>query len=218
MRKGCARRRRARFRTSGKWLVSSVFATVIMAGQTYAKEATENINTVLSPNSFTQQDKTGGDWTEVISNLPSGFTILITTRSNIVMEQDRHIVALWAPLLPGTAYSASYYVMVKSGSAGTHREAAGLIRHPDGMPIRTVRPNVPFSVPVTPVLTGIMTLDYGDDVAKAGGKSKSLQVSNSFLEQLPVPELGTMELISGGILVLTRVVRRRNSAEWTEVS
>ena len=92
MREGCCGRRLARSRTSSKWLVSSVFATAIMAGQAYAKQATDNITTVLSPNSFTQQDKTGGDWTEVISNLPSGFTTLITMRSNIVLAQDRHTV------------------------------------------------------------------------------------------------------------------------------
>ena len=54
MRKGCAGRRPARFRTNSKWLVSSVFATALMADQAYAKEATDNITTVLSPNSFTQ--------------------------------------------------------------------------------------------------------------------------------------------------------------------
>src|SRR5215472_8925366 len=125
VRKGCAGRRLARFRTSTKWLVSSVFATaIIMAGQAYAKETTDNITTALSPSSFSQQDKTGGDWMEVISNLPSGFTILITTRPNIVMEQDRHTVALSAPLLPDTAYSASYYVMIKDARAGALRDGA----------------------------------------------------------------------------------------------
>jgi hypothetical protein len=41
-------------RTNIKWLVSSVFATALMADQAYAKEATDNITIVLSPNSFTQ--------------------------------------------------------------------------------------------------------------------------------------------------------------------
>jgi len=126
MGKECAGRRLARFRTSGKWLVSSVFATAIMAGQAYAKEATSNITTVLSPDSITQRDKSGGDCTEVTSNLPSGFTTLITTRPNFVMEQDRHTVALSAALLPDTIYAASYYVLVKNASAVYLGTAPGL--------------------------------------------------------------------------------------------
>lgn len=208
MRKGCAGRRLARFRTSGKWLVSSVFATAIMAGQAYAKQATDT-TTVLSPNLFTQQDKTGG--TEVISNVPCGFTTLITTGPNIVVEQDRHTVALSAALLPDTAYSASYYVMVKNASAGARRDGAGLIRTPDGAAITTVLPNVPFSLPATPALTALIRLGNATDLAQTGARSEIPRASNSFLEQLSVPELGTMELMVTGILALAGAGRRRNS-------
>ena len=211
MREGCCGRRLARSRTSSKWLVSSVFATAIMAGQAYAKQATDNITTVLSPNSFTQQDKTGGDWTEVISNLPSGFTTLITMRSNIVLAQDRHTVALSAALLPVTAYSSSYYVMVKNASAGRLRDGAGLIRSADGAEIAAVLPNVPFWLPATPALTVLIRLDNTTDLAKTGARAEILRGSISFLEQLPVPELGTMEMMLTGILALAGAGRRRNS-------
>ena len=194
-----------------KWLVTSVFATAIMAGQVYAKEANDNITTVLSPNSFTQQDKTGDDRTNIISNLPSGFTTLITTQPNIVMEQDRHTVAFSTALLPDTAYSTSYYVMVKNASAGALRDGAGLIRTPDGTAIKTVFPNVPFSLPATPGLMAPMRLGNATDLAKTGARSEISRASNSFLEQLPVPELGTMELMVIGILALAGVGRRRNS-------
>ena len=211
MRKGCAGRRPARFRTSRKWLVSGVFATAVMAGQAYAKEATDNITTVLSPNLITQQDKTGGDWTEVIRKLPSGFTTLITTRPNIVMEQDRHTVALSAALLSDSAYAASYYLMVKNASAGKLRDGAGLIGTMDGATITTVFPNVPFLLPATPALTALMRLGNATDLAKTGARSEISRGSNSFLEQLPVPELGTMELMVTGILALAEAGRRRNS-------
>ena len=211
MRKGCAGRRLARFKTSSKWLVSSVFATAVMSGQACAKEATDNITTMLSPDSITQQDKTGGDWTEVISNVPSGFTTLITARPNILMEQDRHTVALSATLLPDTAYAASYYVMVKNASAGARRDGVGLIRTPEGVAITTVLPNVPFSLPVAPALTALMRLGNATDLAKTGARSEISRASNSFLEQLPVPELGTMELMVTGILALAGAVRRRRN-------
>ena len=211
MRKGCAGRELARFRTRSKWLVSSVFATAIMAGQAYANEATDNITTVFSPDSFTQQDKTWGDRTDVLSNLPSGFTTLIATWPNIVMEQDRHTVALSAALLPDTAYAAPYYVMVKNASAGALRDVAGVIRTADGAAITTVLPNVPFSLPATPALTALMRLGNANDLAKTGATSEISGASNSFLEQLAVPELGTMELMVAGILALAGAGPSRNS-------
>jgi hypothetical protein len=44
-----------------------------MTGQAYAKEATANYG-VFSPDPFAQQDNTWRDGTDVIGNLPTGFT------------------------------------------------------------------------------------------------------------------------------------------------
>ena len=127
------------------------------------------------------------------------------------MEQDRHTVALSAALLPDAAYAASYYVMVKNASGGALRDRAGLIRTADGEAITTAFPNVPFPLPATPASTALMRLDNATDLAKTRARSEISQASNSFLEQLPAPELGTMELMVTGILALAAAGRRRNS-------
>ena len=189
-------------------LVSSVFATLIMAGPAYARPTTDS-TALFSPASLTRQDQSGGDRTPDINKLPSGFTTLTAGRS-LVFTQDPHIVTLSAAFLADATYAVPYYVMVRSGNAGMLQDA-GLIRHPDGVAIATVHPNVPFSLPATPVLTTLMAVDNATDIAKTGANSETSEVSKSFLAQLPVPELGTMELISTGILVLTEAVRRRNS-------
>jgi hypothetical protein len=129
------------------------------------------------------------------------------------MEQDRLTVVLSAALLPDTAYSASYYVMVKNESAGALRDGAALIRTPDGAAITTVLPNVPFSLPATQALSALMRFGNATDLAKTGARSEIPRASNSFLEQLPAPELGTRELLvtGTGILALAGAGRRRNS-------
>jgi hypothetical protein len=76
------------------------------------------------------------------------------------------------------------------------------IRTQDGAAITTVLPNVPFLLPATPALTAQMRLGNATDLAKTGARSEIPRASNSFLEQLPVPELGTMELMVTGILAL----------------
>jgi hypothetical protein len=101
--------------------------------------------------------------------------------------------------------------MVKNASAGALRNGAGLIRTPDGVAITTVLPNVPFSLPATPALTALMRLGKATDLANAGARSEIPRASNSFLEQLSVPELGTMDLMVTGILALAGAGRRRNS-------
>jgi len=59
--------------------------------------------------------------------------------------------------------------------------------------------------------TALMRLDNATDLAKTGARSEISRASNSFLEPLPAPELGTMELMVTGILALAAAGRRRNS-------
>ena len=101
--------------------------------------------------------------------------------------------------------------MVKNASAGALRHGAGLIRTADGAAITTVYPNVPFSLPLTPALTALIRVGNATGLAKTDSKSGISRASNSFLDQLPVPELGTMELMVTGILTLAGAGRRRNS-------
>jgi hypothetical protein len=56
-----------------------------------------------------------------------------------------------------------------------------------------------------------MRLANATDLAKTGARSDIPRASNSFLEQLPVPEPGTMDLTVTGILALAGAGRRRNS-------
>jgi hypothetical protein len=56
-----------------------------------------------------------------------------------------------------------------------------------------------------------MRLGNATDLAKTGERSEISRASSSFLEQLPVPEPGTMELMVTGILALAGAGRRRNS-------
>jgi len=182
-----------------------------MAGQAYAKEATDKISTAFSSDSFARQDKTRGDWADDMSNLPSGFTTLVTMRPNIIVDQDRHTVAFAAEFLTDATYAASYYVLVNSASAGALKNSAGLVRSMDGVAITTVLPNIPFSLPATPTSTALMTLGGANDMGKAASGSEISRASGSFLEQLPVPEPGAVELMGTGILVLAGAVRRRNS-------
>jgi len=58
-----------------------------------------------------------------------------------------------------------------------------------------------------------MRLGYATDLAKTGARSEIPRASNSFLEQLSVPELGTMELMVTGILALAGAGSRRISKQ-----
>ena len=131
--------RKTRFGASTRWLVYlGLFIAFWMGGHAGASVITDSF-IGFPPDPFLQQDKTWGDWTDVISNVPTS-----------------------------------------SASRGF------------------------ASIP----LRSSMLLEAADTTKAGSGISG---FSNSFLEQLPVPEPTAMALFGTGVLALAAVMRRRIS-------
>jgi len=210
----CTRVHSDRPGASVRWLACGVLFIALMAGRVHATVIAGSF--IGSPSDpFAQPDKTRGGSTDVIGNLPNGFTTLITTRPNIVTGGDLKTVTFSAAL-PFHATDGVWYVMVRTPNAGIVRADAGLVQTVGGATIATVLTNVPFSLPaatgteLVPIPLGPWTLlDARDTIGRGVGSDRSV-FSNSFLEQLSVPEPGMMALVGAGVVALAGFGRRRS--------
>lgn len=195
----------------------SVFVTVFAAARAHAT-VISNSFLGFPPNPFTQQDKTWGGWTDVSGNLPAGFTTLITTRSNIVPGEDLHTFTLSAAFSPNTTYVVSYYIMVNTAGVNISEAGAGVVQTVGNATISTTFTNVPYTLPATSSATGLLVIPGGPytlldvtDTITTGAGSDVSGFSNSFLENVPVPEPGTLALFGTGILGIATLLRRKLS-------
>jgi hypothetical protein len=165
---------------------------------------------------FVQQDKTWSGWTDVLGNLPAGFTTLIVTHPGIPAPgEDTHTFSLSGAFLPNTTYEISYQIMVNLPGVSIVDAAAGVVQTLGGGTITETLTNIPFALPTTSSSTGQLpigssTLLTVDDVIKTG-PSDVTAFSNSFTELVSVPEPGALALFGTGVLALAGVLRRKLS-------
>ena len=197
-----------------KWALCGAFVFVLSLGQARATDISDAF-LGWPPDPFVQQDKTWGDWTDVGGNIPTDFTTLISTRSGIIPGEDLHTFSLGASFLPNTTYVISYYIMVNTPGVSMIESSNGVRTTIPGASITTTFAEIPALTISTSSASGLQVLPGGpysmlhvtDTVTT--GDSDITGFSNSFLEQIAVPEPGTLALFGSGILAGAALLRRK---------
>jgi PEP-CTERM motif len=197
-----------------KWALCGAFVFALSLGQA---RATNISDTFLGwpPDPFVQLDKTWGGWADVTGNLPADYTTLISTRSGIIPGQDLHTFSLSASFLPNTTYVISYYIMVNTPGVSMIQSSSGVRTTIPGASITTTFAEVPAFTINTSGASGLQVLPGGpysmlhvtDTVTT--GNSDITGFSNSFLQQIAIPEPGTLALFGSGILAGATLLRRK---------
>ena len=208
-------------RNPTSWLACIVFVAVLAAGQANATFISQSFTGFPSPDPFTQQDKTWSGFTDVFSNLPSGFGTAVATTSGVVPGQNTHSFTLNGTFAPSTTYEVTYTVAVKAGVTGVTLEQAAtdLLTTVGATPatITTTITNAgPFTVPPDATFHAVPPGSYlffnVTDTIQTN-QSNVFGFTNSFIEKVPivVPEPASLALFGTAVLGLAAVLRRKHS-------